>query len=187
MKKAGLNVNFSGQVRNGKYQSVVNNVRNETNSQFYSFGNQLYKEKDKKYEFRLETQVTYTTSTSSVQQSIKTHYWTFQVQPGLDIYLPAKFQLHSDAEINLRQKTSAFDYNTNVVLWNAWFGKKLLKSDALIIRFTANDLLNQNRGINRNVQSNFISQNTYSTIQRFFMLSVTWNFNKAGTPAPANN
>ncbi len=187
LKKAGLNVNFSSQVRNGKYQSVVNNVRNETNSQFYSFGNQLYKEKDKKYELRLETQVTYTTSTSSVQQSIKTHYWTFQVEPGLDIYLPGKIQLHSDAEINLRQKTSAFDYNTNVVLWNAWFGKKLLKSDALIIKFTANDLLNQNRGINRNVQSNFISQNTYSTIQRFFMLSVTWNFNKAGTPAPANN
>jgi hypothetical protein len=32
-----------------------------------------------------------------------------------------------------------------------------------------------------------ISQNVYSTIQRYFMLSVIWNFNKAGTPAPKND
>jgi hypothetical protein len=70
-----------------------------------------------------------------------------------------------------------------VFLWNAWIGKKLLKNDALLIKASVNDLLNENIGFNRQVNSNFITQNTYSTIQRYFMLSVIWNFNKTGTPA----
>jgi hypothetical protein len=47
-----------------------------------------------------------------------------------------------------------------------------------------NDLLDQNNGFNRNVSSSFITQNTYSTIKRYFMFSVVWNFTKAGIPAP---
>ena len=128
--------------------------------------------------------LTYTNSRSSVQNNIKTNYWTYNLQPSFDFFLPKKFQLHSDLDANFRQKTSAFDFNTNVVLWNAWVGKKFLKGDVLLVKASANDLLNQNVGFNRQVNSNFISQNTYSTIQRFFMLSVVWNFTKAGTPAP---
>jgi len=67
---------------------------------------------------------------------------------------------------------------------NVWAGKKFLKNDALLIKIAVNDLLNQNVGFNRTVNSNFITQNTYSTIKRFGMLSVVWNFTKAGTPAP---
>ena len=124
---------------------------------------------------------------SSVQSNIKTNYWTYTIEPNFDVYLPKKFQVHTDASGNLRQKTSTFNYNTNTFIWNAWIGKKFLKGDALLLKASANDLLNQNIGFNRNVSSNYISQNTYSTIQRYFMLSLVWNFNKAGTPVPGNN
>ncbi len=92
--------------------------------------------------------------------------------------------MHTEVDANFRQKTSAFDFNTNVILWNAWIGKKFFKGDALLLKVSANDLLNQNIGFNRSVNSNFISQNTYSAIQRYVLFSVVWNFNKAGTPAP---
>jgi hypothetical protein len=95
--------------------------------------------------------------------------------------------VHADADINLRQKTSVFDNNNNVVLLNAWVGRKFLKNDALLLKASGNDLLNQNVGFNRTVNSNFISQNTYSTIKRYVMFSLVWNFTKPGTPAPARN
>ncbi|MEP6746380.1 MAG: outer membrane beta-barrel protein [Bacteroidota bacterium] len=187
LKKQNLSIYFNGRMNQGTYQSIVNNILNTTNSGSYTIGNDIYKSKDKKYEFGLSSNATYTASHSSVQSGIKTNYWTFEVQPNGDIFLPAKFQVHSDVDANFRQKTSAFDYKTNVILWNAWIGKKFLKGDALLIKASANDILNQNQGFKRTVNSNFISQNTYSTIQRFFMLSVVWNFNKAGTPVPGNN
>jgi hypothetical protein len=72
-------------------------------------------------------------------------------------------------------------------LLNAWFGKKMLPGDALVIKISGNDILNQNIGFNRNVSTNYVVQNTYSTIQRYFTLSAVWNFTKGqgkAKPAP---
>jgi hypothetical protein len=141
-----------------------------------------YKEKVLDCSFRANA--IYTTSTSSIQTNITTKYWSYELQPTLDFSLPLKMQIHADLDYNFREKTSAFDNNTNVALLNAWLGKKLLKKDQLLIKISGNDILDQNKGISRNVSSNFISQTTNSTIQRYFMLSFVWNFTKAGSAAP---
>jgi hypothetical protein len=61
-----------------------------------------------------------------------------------------------------------------------------MKEDALLIKISANDLLNQNIGLDRNIGSNYVSQETYTTVRRFFLFSVAWNFNKNGK-APSSN
>src|SRR5206468_2766546 len=130
---------------------------------------------------------TYTTSKSSVQQNTTTNYWTFDADPSIKLYLPHKFQINTDCDFNLKQKTAVFNGNNNVVFWNAWIGRTFTKKDALLVKIVGHDLLDQNIGFNRTVNSNFITQNTYSTIKRYFLLSVVWNFNKAGTKAPGEN
>jgi hypothetical protein len=65
---------------------------------------------------------------------------------------------------------------------NASLKKTFTKKDNWEIKFSVNDLLNQNKGINRNISSNFISQTTQQTIQRYFLLSIAYNFNKNGKP-----
>ena len=185
-KKPGMSSYFFSQVNQSSNVSVVNDLPNRTNSGSYQFGTEWYKSKDKQYEISLRTSATYTLSQSSINTGVTTHYWTYDITPGADLFLPLKFQVHADCDVNLRQKTSVFDNNTNVTLLNAWLGKKFLKGDALLLKASGNDLLNQNIGFNRTVNSNFVSQNTYSTIKRYFMLSIVWNFNKAGSPAPAN-
>jgi hypothetical protein len=62
--------------------------------------------------------------------------------------------------------------------------KKIPEERCFTGKVSGHDLLNQNIGFERTVNSNYISQNTYSTIQRFFLLSFVWNFTKAGTPGP---
>jgi hypothetical protein len=181
--RIGLNSNING----NRYVSIVNDSTNVTKSSNYSFGLNINKDKEKKYSIYISPNATYTTSRSSIQQDIETKYWTFTVSTGIDIFLPLKFQIHSDCDFNFRQKTDVFDNNNNAILWNAWVGKKLLKKDALLIKVTGHDLLNQNIGFERTVNSNYISENTYSTIQRFFLLSIVWNFTKAGTPGPSQD
>lgn len=183
-KKIGLDININPSVNTTRFENIVNDVHNVTNSGNYTLGLYLGKSKEKKYSSGLSGSVTYTQSTSSLQSNIKTSYFTYNIRPYADLYLPLKFEIHSDCDFNIRQKTTVFDTNTNVALWNAWVGKKFLKNDALLIKATVNDILNMNIGFNRTVTSNYVSQNTYSTIQRYFMLSVVWNFTKAGTPMP---
>ena len=187
VKKPDCRIDFNSDINVSRNVGIVNNIFNVTNSGNYTFGLYFNKEKEKKYSINLSANATYTSSKSSIQQSIQTNYWTYNIDPNGDVYLPLKFQIHTDCNFNLRQKTAVFAGNNNVVLWNAWLGKKFLKNDVLLVKVIGNDLLNQNIGFNRTVNSNFISQNTYSTIKRYFLLSVVWNFNKAGTKAPGGD
>jgi outer membrane receptor protein involved in Fe transport len=164
--------------------SIVDGISNATRSKIASFGTGVSKSKEKKYEIGSDFSASYTTSRSTINTGVNTEYWTYEIQPYGNLYLPLHFQIHADGDINLRPKSAAFPTSNNVVLLNAWVGKKFLKNDALLVKAAVNDLLNQNVGFNRSVNSNFITQNTYSTIKRFGMLSVVWNFAKAGTPAP---
>ena len=182
-KKPDINFQLNGNFDRNRNVSVVNAEQNITKSGNYTFGIYMGKYKEKKYDLNFRANATYTTSTSSIQTNITTKYWSYELQPNFDYYLPLKMQVHADLDYNFREKTSAFDNNTNVALLNAWLGKKLLKKDQLLIKISGNDILNQNKGISRNVNSNFISQTNNSTIQRYFMLSFVWNFTKAGTAA----
>src|SRR5579862_7346027 len=184
-KKPDIYFNANFNVSENRNNSVVNNQANTTNSSNYTFGLGMGKYKEGKLDISMNGSATFTKSTSSIQLNMPIQYWSYQIQPNIDFFLPLKFQIHSDLNYTLRQKTAAFPGNYDVALWNGWFGKKFLKSDQLLVKFSANDILNQNKGVTRNVSSNFISQNTNSTIQRYFMFSVVWNFNKTGGAAPS--
>ncbi|HEY4110129.1 outer membrane beta-barrel protein [Puia sp.] len=182
--KPDLHFEFWSSANRNSNVSFVNGLSNRALSGSYSAGTGINKSKDKKYDIGVRFYGTYTESRSSINNGISTNYWTYEIQPEGNLFLPLKFQIHADADISLRQKTPVFSTNNNVALVNAWIGKKFLKNDALLIKVSVNDLLNQNIGFNRTVNSNFISQNTYNTIKRYGMLSVVWNFTKAGTPMP---
>ena len=186
-KKPDINFNLSSNISKNRYLSYVNSLLNTTNSGDYTLGLFAGKFKEKKIDISFQASVTYTNSKSSIQSSGSVHYWSYNLNPNADFFLPLALQIHSDLNYTFRQRTSAFDNNANVALWNAWFGKKFLKGEKLLIKVSANDILNQNKGITRNVNSNFISQNTSNSIQRFYLLSLVWNFSKAGTDAPQNN
>jgi outer membrane receptor protein involved in Fe transport len=187
LKGPDMNVNINGSFRQSNNVTIVNNFTNLTQSGSYTGGLGLWKSKEKKYEIFLNANVTYTTSKSSDDPMLVTHYFTYVIDPGTDVFLPWHMQIHGDADLNIRQKTPVFPTNNNVFLVNGWIGKKLLKNDQLLLKAAVNDLLNQNNGFNRNVSSSFITQNTYTTIKRYFLFSVVWNFTKAGIPVPNRN
>lgn len=174
----GAHIGIGGNMNESKFVNYINNRENVTKSNIYGLNFSAGKTVEKLYANSIYANISYTTSQSSIQKDISTHYWTYNIRPDIDFYLPWKLQIHTDCDFIFRQKTSVFDNDYNVVLLNAWFGKKLLPGDALLIKASVNDLFNQNIGFNRTVNTNYITQNTYSTIQRYFMLTVLWNFNK---------
>jgi hypothetical protein len=104
----------------------------------------------------------------------------FNAEYGFTFYLPAKFQIASDGNYENRGKTETFNTVYNRTLINASISKTFLKGDNLKLSVSGNDLLNQNSGFDRNSSGNLITQNTYTTIKRYFMLSIVWDFNKMG-------
>lgn len=94
----------------------------------------------------------------------------------------SKTELGSNVDVTVRQRTEVFNQNNNVVRWNAYVSKKLMKQSQLEVRATIFDILNQNRGYTRESVNGIITENRYNTVQRYAMLNVIWNFtyNPAG-------
>jgi hypothetical protein len=133
-------------------------------------------------EFNLNWGVGYSISKSNSQDI---HYWSTSLNGSATVYLPWKTQINANANLNVREKTDAFPQNRNVYLLNGSFSKKIFKDDAGLLSFEMKDVLNQNLGFSRDINESYIQQRTYQTIQRFWLLSFTWNFSKNGK-APAN-
>ncbi|MXV52891.1 outer membrane beta-barrel protein [Pedobacter sp. HMF7647] len=180
IKKPELNYGISFNTDGNTYYNLTNNVVNRTVSNNYSGNIQLSKYKQKKYEFSVNFRPGYSFGESSLQQQVNNNGWTFNSDASFNIYLPGKLQIGSDANYEFRQKTQSFNENFDRMIWNAWISRKFLKQDNLAVTVKGNDLLNQNVGFNRYAFNNQISQTNYTTIRRYFMFSVTWDFNKMG-------
>jgi hypothetical protein len=174
----GLNFNVN------RMNNIVNNVKNVTNNETYGFRLGLSKYVEKKFSFYLSGSVNYNTSKSSIRRDVKTNYISQSHYFTVNYTLPWKFEFNTDINAELRQRTSSFDRNNNVIVWNAYLGRKLFKNDKGLISIRGNDLLDQNKGFNRFIGSNVVTENSYTTLRRFFMLNFTWNFTKSPGSAP---
>lgn len=170
--RIGFNLNVS------RLNNIVNNLRNVTNNNSYGLDFSIYKFKEKKFDFNYYSTINYNTSLSSIQPGKTTNYFTQNHNIYLNYTLPHKFEFNTNVSANFRQRISIFDQNNNVTVWNGYVGRKLLKNDKGMIRLQVNDILDQNRGYNRFVNSSIIREENYSTLRRYFLLTFVWNFSK---------
>jgi hypothetical protein len=133
-----------------------------------------------KYNFHIGPKIGRNISSSSLRKDINNNYWTYGGEADGYVALPWKMELNSDINFDLRQKIPAFEgtTNTNIILWNAELNKKVFKDKSGKFIFRANDILNQNKGFNRIINSNFVTDQRYQRIARYFMLTFQWTFTK---------
>ena len=183
--KTKLNVYMYPNARLSHNTNFVNGAKNLTKSYSISsnFGLRYYNEE--KYNFNAFFSPTYSNSNSSISTAASTNYWTYDYSFNGSFYPVKKLEIGSDINFNFRQKLNQFDKNNDVIVWNAFIEKKFLKKDALTLRASINDILNQNKGYDRNIQPNAIVERHYLTFQRYGLITLTWNFNnKGGAGAP---
>lgn len=178
-KKISMNVNSYLFYNGGKNNNLVNGIKNTNNYSNLGLRLGVGKSKEKKYNVNLEFGPQLTQSKSSVRPDVITRFWTASTELNGMIYLPHEFEISNELSYNYRQKTDVFGEDRNVWLWNAYVAKKFWKNKNGELRFSMNDILNQNIGFQRNASSNFISENTYLSLRRYWLMSFIWNFNRS--------
>jgi Outer membrane protein beta-barrel family len=171
-----LGLSGGGNLRNS--MNVVNNIENRTKSGNYILGIFLSEALPNKLNITLNVTPSYNYNRSAVQSGSGADYWLLNSKLQAAFFLPLKSELHSNVSMLLRQKTEDFTTNTNAVLWDIWVSKRLLKSEALLVKLAATDILNQATSVFRSISTNYIAESRYDIIQRYFQLSLTWNFSK---------
>lgn len=183
----GVSVGLGTSVRGNTSYNMINDALNKMQSHFFSGDVTFSKFVNKKYSFWVMFSPTYTLGESSLQPHLNDNGWGMDSRISASVTLPGKLQITTEGNYEYRQKTVAFNQDFDRMIWNTSLNKKFFKSENLTLSLSGNDLLDQNIGFSRSASGNFITQNNYNTIRRYFMFSVIWDFNKMGGGAPKTN
>lgn len=103
----------------------------------------------------------------------------------IDWQLPSKFYFSTDFNYLINNQLAS-GFNAKVPLWNASISRQVLKFNRGQLKLRVYDLLNQNLGIGRNSNQNYIEDIRQVNLKRFFLLSFTYSLNKANGEGAAS-
>jgi hypothetical protein len=176
--RVGLNSNIGSNT----YYNMINNVLNKTRSSNYNGQLSVSKYKLKKYDIYLAIGPGYSKSQSDLQKNMNNNGWTMDGYFGTNWELPGKLKIGMNGSYAYQQKTQSFNQDFDRLLLNTTLTKSFMKNENLKLQLSGNDLLNQNVGFSRRASSNIITQNSYTTIRRYALLSVIYDLSKMGGP-----
>jgi hypothetical protein len=168
------NLNFNASVSYSRTPSIINDLANYANSGTYGLGFVLGSNISEKVDFTLSSSSSYnhvintsTTGTNSnyfTQNSSFNFYWRFW--SGFVFQNELNDQYNGNVSETERE---------NTLIWNMSLGIKVLKNDNGEIRFTANDVLNQNVSQQHNVTDTYTEDVKTNVLGRYYMLSFIYN------------
>ena len=178
-KMKGGNFNTTTSVRFGQGIGFVDSVENLSKN--LSIGESLhlgytYKEK---LDISIGTSVNYNAAQYSFNKGNNNSYYTYTASGDVSYIFPKNFIIATDVDFT-GNSGLASGYDQNYFLWNASLSKQMLKNKRGELKLSVFDILKQNRSISRNFGSNYIEDVQNSAVQRFFMLSFTYNLNRMG-------
>jgi len=167
------------------YRSIeyLNNIKNITHTTSYGIRVNAGKYVENKFDFNIAPTFTLNKSKASISTSANSDYWQLETWANARVYFLKSFELNTNVNLEIRQKDPRFTQNNNYTTWNAGLTKRFFKNNALEVSFNINDILDENRGYSRNFNSYSFTENYYTTLRRFWLLSLRWNISKNGKPA----
>lgn len=131
-----------------------------------------------KFDLALNAGYSYNSSKYSLSSTNDTKFFTQTYGADINWQLPKQFYFATDFSYIINTNR-AQEFNTSVPLWNASVSKMFLRYNRGEIKLTAFDLLNQNIGISRTANNNYIEDRRVVTLQRYFLLTFTFNLTKS--------
>lgn len=178
-KMKGSSVNFSNTLNYNRSLSMLYKQLNITNALTVSQSAGLNLDVKDKFNVGLRARVSYTQAKYSITQRNNNNYLTQSYSTDINYFITKSFILSTDFDY-LRYTGQSEGFNRNIPLWNANIAKQFFKKKNGELKLSVNDLLNQNQSITRNQGENFYYDSRTVVLQRYFLLTFTYNLNRFG-------
>ena len=159
-----------------KNYDYINSSLNVNTYRTVGAGIKVSKYKSKKYSATAKFDASFSKNVQSIQ-NLSDNPITLKTNVDCTIYLPGKVEVHADASYINTSSIYMSDTSIDPIILNASITKSFLKEENLNFSISGNNLLNQNPGYIR--RPNY--QSLYSTIRRYILLSINWDFSRMGT------
>ncbi len=154
---------------------LVNNERNFVNNHGITEGITIGSNFSHNFDFTLGYTASYNIVNSVLRPESNQNYFFHTLEFRAEYVFNNGFLLQSNIGQYLYRGLST-SFNRDFVLWNVGVGKKILKDQRGELRLSVFDILNQNNSIARNVTENYVEDVGNSILNRYFMLTFSYNF-----------
>ena len=179
----GSSLNMNNRISMGRDVSQLYSKNNFTNTFAVSQSLGLNLDIKEKLNMEFRGRISYNSVKYSVQQSknvnLNTQYFSQNYSTDINYYVVKDLILSTDFNYSI-MSGRADGYNLSVPLWNGGIAYQLFPKKNGEIKFSVNDILNQNSNIDRKIGENYISDSRTVILQRYFLLTFTYNLNRFG-------
>ena len=158
--------------------NFFNGELNKVNTTNYNFTYTLTRDTKTGLNFNINLSPQYRVMESNLQQNTNSNGFVFGSSGSVEYFFTKTLKVYTNYDYTYEAATKAFDQKFDQFLLHPGVSKKFLKNESLILDFTVNDVLNQNKGFSRSASSSVFTQRRYDTIRRYYMLKLSWDFTK---------
>ncbi|MBD1431000.1 outer membrane beta-barrel protein [Sphingobacterium litopenaei] len=158
--------------------NFVDGDANEVNSQTYSLAYEIKRETKTGFNFSTRFTPQYRQMTSNLSPEQDNNGFVFTSGGSFEYFFSKTFKIYTNFDYSYEAPTAAFDQKIERFLIHPGVSKKFLKNESLVLDFMINDVLNQNIGYSRMQTNSIFMQRRFDTIQRYYMLKLSWDFTK---------
>lgn len=177
IKKLKSNLNINAGCNYNNVPALINNETNYSNTTAPNVGLVLSSNVSEELDFTISSNTFYNDVKNTLQPDLNSAY--VQQNTKVKLNINPKFGLVFSAEYNNQLYTGLNDgFNQNIHLLNAALGFKFLKEKRADLRLFVFDILGQNNSIQRNITETYIEDTQTTILQRYFMLTFTYNIKK---------
>ncbi len=186
MKFIKSNINLNANISYTRTPGLLNNQTNYANSPSYGGGLVISSNISKDLDFSIGSNSSYTSVVNTLNKASNNSYYNQTSTFKFNIIFKKHWVFNTDMT-HQYYKGLSNGYDQSFLLWNAAIGYKFLKDNMGEFRLRVFDILKQNTSISRTITETYTQDVHTSLLQRYFMLTFTYNFRQFKKPAGKSN
>ncbi len=172
IKFAKTRFRISNRIAMNEGFTIINDVTSETTNTNNTFSVSLENLRKRIIDWNLGTNFT-SGKTKGTQEASNQDFTNQTYYLDVTVSFLKKWSITTNFDYQIFESASFAD-NQEIQLWEASIQKTFLKNDRGELKASVFDILNQNQGINRTTNFNFIEEERIASLSTYYMLSFTY-------------
>lgn len=179
IRPIGSKINIGLNSSYNKSIVFINTFKNNVDRLSHSIDLSLENRDKDVFDTKIGSRVSLNSTQYSENTSLNQDYISTQYYADFLIEFLKNYSFSTNVEYTL-YSGDQFTDNPRIPIWKAFISRRFLKGNAGLIKFSVYDIFNQNIGINRTSQFNYIEDQRVNSLGRYYLISLSYKITRFG-------